>query len=104
MLRSFEYTGRAGRRSVSRTTRWRPWQFSLRFLLLVTTVIAVGAALFGWRTARFEPQRRAAARIVELGGSVEIEQRGWLGAIWRGLDTEEVVGVTLPGHCADSIQ
>jgi hypothetical protein len=72
-------------------------------LLLVTTLIAVGAAFFGWR-ARLEPQRRAAARIVELGGSVEIEQRGWLDAIWRGRDTQEVVSVTLPGHCADSVQ
>jgi hypothetical protein len=73
-------------------------------LLLLTTLIAVGAALFGWRAARLEPQRRAAARIVELGGSVDIEQRGWLDAIWRGRDTEEVVRVTLPGHCADSVQ
>ena len=88
---------------MSRTTKWRPWQFSLRSLLLVTTLIAVGAGFFGWR-ARLEPQRRAAARIVELGGSVEIEQRGWLDAIWRGRDTQEVVSVTLPGHCADSVQ
>ena len=63
-----------------RTTRWPPWQSSLRFLLLLTTLIAVGAAFVGWRAARLEPQRRAAVRIVESGGSVEIEQRGWLDA------------------------
>lgn len=86
-----------------RATRWRPWRFSLRFLLLLTAVIAVGAAFFGWRERQL-PQRRAVARIVELGGSVEIERRGWFEAITRGCDTEEVVSVTLPGHLADEVQ
>jgi hypothetical protein len=70
-------------------------------LLLLTGLIAVGAALFAWRERQLEPQRRAVARIVELGGSVELERRGWFEAICRGCDTEEVVGVTLPGHLAD---
>jgi hypothetical protein len=73
-------------------------------LLLLTAVVAVGAAFFAWRERQLEPQRRAVARIVKLGGSVEIEQRGWLDAIWRGRDTQEVVSVTLPGHLADEAQ
>ena len=82
--------------SGGRASKWRPWRFSLRSLLLLTAVIAVGAAFFGWRERQL-PQRRAVARIVELGGSVEIERRGWFEAITRGCDTEEVVSVTLPG-------
>jgi hypothetical protein len=73
----------------------------MRFLLLLTAVIAVGAAFFGWRERQLEPQRRAMARIVELGGSVEKKRRGLFEAIWRGCDTEEVVSVTLPGHLTD---
>ena len=85
---------------MTRATKLRPWQFSLRFLLAVTALVAVGAAFFGWRERQLAPQRRAVARIVELGGSVEIERRGWPEAVWRG-DTEEVVAVTLPGHLVD---
>src|SRR6185312_3391219 len=77
MLRPFEYTGRAGRWSVSRTTRWRPWRFSLRFLLLLTAVVA---AFFGWREWQLRPQRRAVARIIKRGGAVEWERRGWIEA------------------------
>jgi hypothetical protein len=82
----------------TRATKRRPWQFSLRSLLLLTTVVAAGAAFFGWRARQLEPQRRAVARIVDLGGSVEIGRRGWIEALWHGHDTEEVVHVTLPGH------
>jgi hypothetical protein len=67
----------------------------------MTTVIAVGAAFFGWRARQLEPQRRAVARIVELGGFVDVERRGWLEAIWRGCDTEEVIGVTIQGQVAE---
>jgi hypothetical protein len=81
--------------------KWRPWRFSLRFLLLLTAVIAAGAAFFGWRERQLGPQRRAVARIVDLGGSIEVERHGWFEAIRRGCDTEEVVSVTLPGHVAD---
>jgi hypothetical protein len=70
-------------------------------LLLLTTVIAVGAAFFAWRERQLQPQRRAVARIVELGGSVEVERRGWIEAIRRGCETEEVVSVTLPGDMAE---
>src|SRR5205085_12240314 len=73
---------------VKGATRLRPWQFSLRFLLGVTALVAVGAAFFGWRARQLEPQRRAVARIVELGGSVEMERRGCIEAIRRGRDTE----------------
>ncbi len=86
-----------------RATKWRPWQFSLRFLLLLTTVIAVGAAFFGWRARQLEPQRRAVARIVELGGSVELERRGWIEAVMHGGDFDKVVGVAMPGHLADQM-
>jgi hypothetical protein len=88
-------------RPVKQQAKLRPWQFSLRFLLAVTALVAVGAAFFGWRERRLEPQRRAVARIVELGGSVEMERRGWIEAIWHCRDTEEVVNVTLPGHLMD---
>ena len=79
----------------------RPWQFSLRSLLAVTALVAAGAALFGWRERQLEPQRRAVARIVELGGSVEMERRGWIEAAFQGRDTKEVVSITLPGHLSD---
>jgi hypothetical protein len=84
-------------------TKLRPWQFSLRFLLAVTALVAVGAAFFGWRERQLAPQRRAVARIVEFGGSVEMERRGWIEAVRRGCDTEEVVSVTFPGHLADDL-
>ncbi len=83
-----------------RATRWRPWRFGLRFLLLLTAVVAT---FFGWREWQLRPQRRAVARIVERGGAVEFERRGWIEAIWHGGETQKVVGVTLPGHIADEV-
>ncbi len=80
---------------------WRPWRFSLRFLLLLTAVIAAGAAFVGWRDRQLEPQRRAVARIEGLGGSVQIARLGWSEAIARGCAFEEVVSVDLPGQRAD---
>ena len=88
---------------MKRRVKWRPWQFSLRFLLGVTALVAVGAAFFGWRARQLEPQRRAVARIVELGGSVEMEGRGWIDAIAHGCEFDEVVRVTLPGHLGNEV-
>src|SRR5205807_9842947 len=79
----------------------RPWQFSLRFLLGVTALVAVGAAFFGWRARQLEPQRRAVARIVELGGAVELERRGWIEAITHSWETEAAVAVNLRGKVVD---
>src|SRR5947208_13652656 len=89
-------------KTLNRVAKLRPWQFSLRFLLAVTTLVAVGAAFFGWRTRQLEPQRRAVARIVELGGSVEMERRGWGDAIAHGFAFDKVVKVELPGDRADN--
>jgi hypothetical protein len=34
--------------------KWRPWRFSLRFLLLLAAVVAAGAAFFGWRERQLD--------------------------------------------------
>jgi hypothetical protein len=54
--------------SASLGARW--WQFSLRGLLALVTVVALGAAWLAWRLERARNEDRAVTQIVEAGGRV----------------------------------
>ncbi len=89
-----------------RAARWRPWQFSLRSLLLITALAGIAAGLVAWRARSVEAERRLAEKVNGLGGSVEFEAWGpaWLGRVGGGgTFFTEIVGVELPGHRLDDV-